>query len=93
MLFKDLNDTDADADRLVTLLAGIPSRVNLIPYNPYPGTGLDTPSEERVRAFHARLVDRGMLTLIRWPRGREIAAACGQLVLSRDGAGFQPSAS
>ena len=92
VLFKDLNDTDADADRLVTLLEGIPSRVNLIPYNPYPGTELETPSEARVRAFHARLVDKGMLTLIRWPRGREIAAACGQLVLSRDGAGFQPSA-
>ncbi len=91
VLFKDLNDTDADADRLVTLLEGIPSRVNLIPYNPYPGTGLDTPSEARVRAFHARLVEKGLLTLIRWPRGREIAAACGQLVLSRDSAGFQPS--
>lgn len=88
VLFKDLNDTDADADRLVTLLEGIPSRVNLIPYNPYPGTGLETPTEERVRAFHARLVKQGMLTLIRWPRGREIAAACGQLVLSKDGAGF-----
>ncbi|MDP1827227.1 MAG: 23S rRNA (adenine(2503)-C(2))-methyltransferase RlmN [Archangium sp.] len=93
VLFKDLNDTDADADRLVALLEGIPSRVNLIPYNPYPGTGLETPSEARVRAFHERLVSKGMLTLIRWPRGREIAAACGQLVLSRDGAGFQPEAS
>lgn len=92
VLFKGLNDNDADADRLVTLLEGIPSRVNLIPYNPYPGTGLETPSEERVRAFHARVVKQGLLTLIRWPRGREIAAACGQLVLSRDGAGFQPSA-
>ena len=93
VLFKDLNDTDADADRLVSLLDGIPSRVNLIPYNPYPGTGLETPSEARVRAFHERLVKQGMLTLIRWPRGREIAAACGQLVLSRDSAGFQPSVS
>ena len=93
VLFKDLNDTDADADRLVVLLDGIPSRVNLIPYNPYPGTGLETPSDARVRAFHERLVKHGMLTLIRWPRGREIAAACGQLVLSRDGEGFQPSAS
>lgn len=93
VLFKDLNDTDADADRLVALLEGIPSRVNLIPYNPYPGTGLQTPSEARVRAFHARLVNKGMLTLIRWPRGREIAAACGQLVLSRDGVGFQASVS
>ena len=93
MLFGGLNDTDDDADRLVKLLDGIPSRVNLIPYNPYPGTGLVTPTEARVNAFHQRLVRQGVLTLVRWPRGREIAAACGQLVLSKDGAGFSPSAS
>jgi len=92
VLFKDLNDTDADADRLITLLEGIPSRVNLIPYNPWPGTTLEAPSESRVRAFHERMVKQGMLTMIRWPRGREIAAACGQLVLARDGVGFQPAA-
>jgi 23S rRNA (adenine2503-C2)-methyltransferase len=91
VLFGGLNDTDEDADRLVQLLAGIPSRVNLIPYNPYPGTGLQTPSPERVLAFHARVAKQGVLTMIRWPRGREIAAACGQLVLSRDGAGFSPA--
>lgn len=91
VLFGGLNDTDADADRLVKLLEGIPSRVNLIPYNPYPGTGLQTPSPERVLAFHERVVKQGVLTMIRWPRGREIAAACGQLVLSRDAAGFSPS--
>ena len=92
VLFGGLNDTDADVDRLVALLEGIPSRVNLIPYNPFPGTGLQTPTHERVLAFHARLVERGVLTLVRWPRGREIAAACGQLVLSRDGEGFSPAA-
>jgi 23S rRNA (adenine2503-C2)-methyltransferase len=92
VLFGGLNDTDADADRLVKLLEGIPSRVNLIPYNPYPGTGLQTPTVERIQAFHRRVVDQGVLTMIRWPRGREIAAACGQLVLSKDGEGFQPSA-
>ncbi|MFO0594508.1 MAG: 23S rRNA (adenine(2503)-C(2))-methyltransferase RlmN [Myxococcaceae bacterium] len=90
VLFGELNDTDADVDRLVALLEGIPSRVNLIPYNPYPDTALKTPSPERVTRFHERLVERGVLTLVRWPRGREIAAACGQLVLSRDGAGFSP---
>ncbi|MFZ5439375.1 MAG: 23S rRNA (adenine(2503)-C(2))-methyltransferase RlmN [Myxococcota bacterium] len=92
VLFGGLNDTDADADRLVKLLEGIPSRVNLIPYNPYPGTGLETPTEARVLAFHERVVKQGLLTLVRWPRGREIAAACGQLVLSRDGDGFSPVA-
>jgi 23S rRNA (adenine2503-C2)-methyltransferase len=91
VLFGGLNDTDDDADRLVQLLAGIPSRVNLIPYNPYPGTGLRTPSEEQVRRFHQRVVDQGVLCLVRWPRGREIAAACGQLVRSTSGEGFSPS--
>ncbi|MBL8912200.1 MAG: 23S rRNA (adenine(2503)-C(2))-methyltransferase RlmN [Archangium sp.] len=90
VLFGGLNDTDADADRLVALLEGIPSRVNLIPYNPFPGTGLQTPTDERVATFHSRLVRSGVITLVRSPRGREIAAACGQLVLSRDGAGFSP---
>ncbi len=90
VLFGGLNDSDEDADRLVKLLDGIPSRVNLIPYNPYPGTNLQTPSEERVQKFHERAVKQGLLTLVRWPRGREIAAACGQLVLSKDGAGFTP---
>lgn len=93
VLFKDVNDTDDDADRLVALLAGLPARVNLIPYNPFPGTGLETPGPERVKAFHARVARQGQLCLIRWPRGREIAAACGQLVLAQDGGpGFLPAA-
>lgn len=92
VLFKDLNDTDADADRLVALLEGLPARVNLIPYNPYPGTGLATPDRSRVEAFHQRVARQGQLCLVRWPRGREIAAACGQLVLANDGAaGFVPA--
>jgi 23S rRNA (adenine2503-C2)-methyltransferase len=90
VLFDGLNDTDADADRLVALLDGIPSRVNLIPYNPYPGTTLKTPPDERIHRFHQRVVQQGLLCLVRWPRGREIAAACGQLVLAKDGGGFQP---
>lgn len=91
VLFKDVNDTDADADRLVALLRGLPARVNLIPYNPYPGTGLETPTPERVLAFHDRVVRQGQLCLVRWPRGREIAAACGQLVLAQDAQGFVPA--
>jgi 23S rRNA (adenine2503-C2)-methyltransferase len=91
VLFAGLNDTDADADRLVELFRELPARINLIPYNPYPGTGLSTPSPERIAAFHARVAAQGQLCLVRWPRGREIAAACGQLVLARDGAGFQPA--
>jgi 23S rRNA (adenine2503-C2)-methyltransferase len=92
VLFDGVNDSDADADRLVAWLRGIPSRVNVIPYNPYPGTGLTTPSRERMMAFHARVAAQGQLCLIRWPRGRDIAAACGQLVLAKDGQGFQGNA-
>jgi 23S rRNA (adenine2503-C2)-methyltransferase len=88
VLFEDLNDTDDDADRLVALLRGLPARVNLIPYNPYPGTALRTPSVARTEAFHERVVRQGQLCLVRWPRGRDIAAACGQLVLANDGVGF-----
>jgi 23S rRNA (adenine2503-C2)-methyltransferase len=90
VLFHELNDTKEDALRLKELLSGIPSRVNLIPYNPYPGTPLKSPPVERVREFHSHLVELGVMALIRWPRGREIAAACGQLVLSKDGSGFAP---
>lgn len=90
VLFDGVNDADADADRLVQLLDGIPARINLIPYNPYPGTALKTPPDERVLHFHDRVVRQGRLCLVRWPKGREIAAACGQLVLAKDTAGFQP---
>jgi 23S rRNA (adenine2503-C2)-methyltransferase len=90
VLFDGVNDGDDDADRLVELLAGLPTRVNLIPYNPYPGTSLRTPPHERVLRFHQRVVDRGQLCLVRWPRGREIAAACGQLIRASSGEGFAP---
>jgi 23S rRNA (adenine2503-C2)-methyltransferase len=91
VLFDGLNDTDEDADRLVQLLKGLPARVNLIPYNPYPGTALATPPHERVLRFHQRVVRQGQLCLVRWPRGREIAAACGQLVRSTSAEGFSPA--
>jgi 23S rRNA (adenine2503-C2)-methyltransferase len=80
VLFAGVNDADADADRLVRLLAGIPARINLIPHNPFAASDLRAPSPERVLAFQARVVAQGRRCLVRWPRGREIAAACGQLV-------------
>ncbi len=90
VLFDGVNDTPADAARLVQLLRGVRARVNLIPYNPYTagpgGPGLKPPSEARLLDFHRRVVEAGLLCLIRWPRGREIAAACGQLALARAGA-------
>lgn len=88
VLFDGVNDTDADADRLVALLAAVPARVNLIPHNPFPGGDLRAPSAERLHAFQARVVGQGQRCMVRWPRGRDIAAACGQLVLAGNAEGF-----
>jgi 23S rRNA (adenine2503-C2)-methyltransferase len=82
VLIDQFNDSDADADRLVQLCRGFHARVNVIPYNPYPGTALKTPPAERVVAFSKRVADQGQLSLVRWPRGKDVAAACGQLALT-----------
>ena len=81
VLWEGVNDTDDDARRLVGLLAGLPAHVNLIPHNPFAGSPLRPPAEARVLAFQTRVHDGGVRCLVRWPRGREIAAACGQLAL------------
>jgi 23S rRNA (adenine2503-C2)-methyltransferase len=81
VLFDGVNDTDADADRLAQLLDGVPSRLNLIPHNPFEGNPYRPPPHARVLAFHARMLEHGTRCLVRWPKGREIAAACGQLAL------------
>jgi 23S rRNA (adenine2503-C2)-methyltransferase len=79
VLFAGVNDSDVDAARLPRLLAGIPSKVNLIPWNPVPGLPFERSSEARVLAFQ-NLVRRADLPVyIRAPRGDDTAAACGQL--------------
>jgi 23S rRNA (adenine2503-C2)-methyltransferase len=79
VLLGGVNDTQEDAERLVRLLRGIPAKVNLIPYNPNPGLGFDAPAPERVVAFQELLVARNLTAVVRKNRGRDIAAACGQL--------------
>ncbi|HET9552746.1 MAG TPA: 23S rRNA (adenine(2503)-C(2))-methyltransferase RlmN [Anaeromyxobacteraceae bacterium] len=79
VLLGGVNDADEDAERLATLLRGLPAKVNLIPYNDNPGLGFRAPAPERVEAFHARLVARQVTAVVRKNRGRDIAAACGQL--------------
>jgi 23S rRNA (adenine2503-C2)-methyltransferase len=79
VLLGGLNDADADAQRLAKLVAGIPAKVNLIPYNDNPGLGFRAPAPERVEAFHRILFDRDITAVIRKNRGSDIAAACGQL--------------
>ena len=78
-MLKDVNDSDADARRLVKLIAGIPAKINLIPFNPWPGTPYERSSWERIEAF-AEIVNRaGYASPVRTPRGEDIMAACGQL--------------
>ncbi len=77
-LLKGVNDSDADARRVVKLLANLNCKVNLIALNPGPGIPFETPDEERVHAFQA-IVRRSLPCFIRKPRGRDIFAACGQL--------------
>jgi 23S rRNA (adenine2503-C2)-methyltransferase len=79
VLLAGVNDSDADADRLPRLLRGIPTKVNLIPWNPFPGPPFTRPSAERIRTFQERLRQGGLAVYIRTPRGDDIDAACGQL--------------
>jgi 23S rRNA (adenine2503-C2)-methyltransferase len=79
VLLAGVNDADEDAERLARLLAGIPAKVNLIPYNDNPGLGYRAPSPGRVEAFLDRLIARQITAVVRKNRGGDIAAACGQL--------------
>jgi 23S rRNA (adenine2503-C2)-methyltransferase len=79
VLLDGVNDSDADARRLATLLHGIPSKVNLIPWNPHPLAPYKRPADARVRAFQDVLRNRGMAVYVRKSRGDDIDAACGQL--------------
>ena len=78
-LMRDVNDTDADARRLVRLLHGLRAKVNLIPLNEHPGTEFQRPRTERVEAFAERLAAAGLTVSVRRSRGDDILAACGQL--------------
>ena len=78
-MLKGVNDSLAEASELVRLLAGIPAKINLIPFNPWPGAPYECSDWERIEAF-ADVVNRaGYASPIRTPRGRDIFAACGQL--------------
>ena len=79
VMLKGVNDSDAEARALVRLLKGVPAKINLIPFNPWPGSGYECSSWERIEGF-ADVVNRaGYASPIRTPRGRDILAACGQL--------------
>jgi 23S rRNA (adenine2503-C2)-methyltransferase len=79
VMLKDVNDSLADAKALVKLLAGIPAKINLIPFNPWPGTGYECSDWERIEQFSEVIFNAGYASPVRTPRGRDILAACGQL--------------
>lgn len=79
VMLKDVNDSDEDAHRLAALLRGIPSKINLIPFNEWPDSGFQCSSNNRIHAFADILANAGYTAPIRKPRGRDILAACGQL--------------
>ncbi len=79
VMVEGINDSSQDAKRLVRILKGIPSKVNLIPLNEAPEIPLKRPSEERVKRFQEVLMEGGLTAIVRNSKGREISAACGQL--------------
>ncbi len=79
VMLKGVNDTDAEARKLVQLLKGIPAKINLIPFNPWPGTAYECSDWERIEAFSEIVFRAGYASPVRTPRGRDILAACGQL--------------
>ncbi|AHF04642.1 50S rRNA methyltransferase [Marichromatium purpuratum 984] len=80
IMIAGLNDSIAHAKQLIRLLEGTPSKINLIPFNPFPGVDYATSPPEQVEAFRQRLIRSGLIATTRKTRGEEIAAACGQLV-------------
>ncbi|MXO61981.1 23S rRNA (adenine(2503)-C(2))-methyltransferase RlmN [Qipengyuania oceanensis] len=81
VMLKDKNDSDKDARELVRLIKqfDLPAKVNLIPFNPWPGANYECSSPERIRAFSDIVFEAGISAPVRTPRGRDIDAACGQL--------------
>ncbi len=79
VMLKDVNDSDEDARRLVKLIEGIPAKINLIPFNPWPGSPYERSSNNRIHAFADIIYKAGYASPIRTPRGEDIMAACGQL--------------
>lgn len=81
VMIRDKNDSDDDARELVRLLRhyNLPAKVNLIPFNPWPGAGYETSKPDRIRRFSEIVFEGGFSAPVRTPRGRDIDAACGQL--------------
>jgi len=79
VMVEGMNDSSQDAKKLIKILRGIPSKINLIPLNEAPGIPLKRPSEEKVKRFQEILMEGGLTAIVRTSKGGEISAACGQL--------------
>ena len=79
VMLKDVNDSDADAKRMIKLIQGIPAKINLIPFNEWPGAPYQRSDWKRIKAFADIIYKAGYASPIRTPRGEDIMAACGQL--------------
>jgi 23S rRNA (adenine2503-C2)-methyltransferase len=79
VMLRGVNDTEADARELVQLIEGLPAKVNLIPFNPWPGSTFEASSGNALHRFAKIVMDAGFSSPIRTPRGQDILAACGQL--------------
>jgi 23S rRNA (adenine2503-C2)-methyltransferase len=79
VMVEGMNDSPQDAKKLIKILKGIPSKVNLIPLNEAPEIPFKRPSEEKIKGFQEILVEGGLTAIVRTSKGREISAACGQL--------------
>ncbi|MDC0110166.1 23S rRNA (adenine(2503)-C(2))-methyltransferase RlmN [Alphaproteobacteria bacterium] len=79
VMIKGVNDRESDAKELINLIKGIPSKINLIPFNPWPGSLFETSTQKNIDIFAKILMDAGFASPIRKPRGQDIYAACGQL--------------
>jgi 23S rRNA (adenine2503-C2)-methyltransferase len=79
VMLDGVNDAPEEAQRLVRLLRGIRAKVNLIPFNDWEGSGFRRPPLARILAFQSILLDAGLTTTVRWSKGEDIGAACGQL--------------
>jgi 23S rRNA (adenine2503-C2)-methyltransferase len=79
VMLKGINDSKEDANNLIKLISGIPSKINLIPFNPWPGSLFETSTKKDIQIFANIILDAGFASPIRKPRGQDIYAACGQL--------------
>ncbi|NNM57251.1 23S rRNA (adenine(2503)-C(2))-methyltransferase RlmN [Acidocella sp.] len=79
IMLKGINDSETDARALVHLIAGLPAKVNLIPFNPWPGSTYESSTPAALKKFASIVMDAGYASPIRTPRGQDILAACGQL--------------